>query len=191
VGEECDLSVIEPAEQCEGGAGRAVEMTASNRSSTVSEDGCQNDGTCITPKENRSGFYEGNEKHETDKNQVGCAAFNVSGVAGVRRPSAPGLSLRGVSDTLEETRAYVPRGAPRSKKTETSSSTSYRPHPADPVEDWTMHTPSPVKLVRDSIGTPPLERRRGQGRSTSSLKSMITSTWRRRGTGLSDAADNV
>jgi hypothetical protein len=65
-------------------------------------------------------------------------------------------------------------------------STSYRPHPAYSVDNWTVRTPSPVKSVRDGISTPPPGRRREQGRSSSGFMSVITSAWRRRGTQTPD-----
>jgi hypothetical protein len=64
--------------------------------------------------------------------------------------------------------------------------TSYRPHPAYPVDDWTVRTPSPVKSVRDGISTPPPGRRKEQGRSASALMNAITSSWRRRNTQTRD-----
>jgi hypothetical protein len=57
-----------------------------------------------------------------------------------------------------------------------TSSTSCRPHPAYPVEEWRTRTPSPVKSIRESISTLPLEKSRA-----SSLFSAFTSTWKRRG----------
>jgi hypothetical protein len=61
------------------------------------------------------------------------------------------------------------------------ASTSYHPHPAYPVDDWTVRTPSPVKSVREGISTPPPGKRREQVRSTSALMSVIASAWKRRG----------
>lgn len=62
-------------------------------------------------------------------------------------------------------------------KAGSSSSTSYCPHPAYPVEEWTVYIPSPVKSVRDSVMTPPLLKK---GKA-SSLMDMISATWKRRG----------
>lgn len=76
-------------------------------------------------------------------------------------------------------------------KSDSSSSTAYRPHPAYPVEDWTVLTPSPVKQIRFDISTPPLEKRAQQSRSASSLMAFISSTWRRRGTQLADESKTV
>jgi hypothetical protein len=152
--------------------------------------------------------------------------------ARARNPLTRKASIRQVSDT-EQSRAYVPRGAPglnkeasvehvsrqmqqrdsfirtpshfyrlsippsiKLRRPEPTSrplptlptkhdfeaSTSYCPHPAYPVDDWTVRTPSPVKSVRDGISTPPPGRRKEQGRSTSALMSAITSAWKRRGT---------
>ncbi|KAH6875611.1 hypothetical protein BKA58DRAFT_428055 [Alternaria rosae] len=66
-------------------------------------------------------------------------------------------------------------------KNEFEASTSYHPHPAYPLDDWAVRTPSPVKSVRDGISTPPPYKRREQGRSASALMSVITSAWKRRG----------
>lgn len=68
------------------------------------------------------------------------------------------------------------------QKAESSTSTSYRPHPAYPVEEWRKRTPSPVRSTRDGITTtPPLERRKGQGSRASSFMSAISATWKHRG----------
>lgn len=56
--------------------------------------------------------------------------------------------------------------------------TSYRPHPAYPVDDWATRTPSPVKSVRDGITTPTLARKKGL--TPSGLINVITSSWKRR-----------
>ena len=68
------------------------------------------------------------------------------------------------------------------QKSDPFSSTSYRPHPAYPVDDWIMRTPSPVKSIRENSATAPLGKRRDQTRSASSLMKAISSTWKRRGT---------
>lgn len=77
-------------------------------------------------------------------------------------------------------------------KSDSSPSTSYRPHPAYPFKDWRQRTPSPVKSIRDGITTPPLEKRKLQGFRVSSLVNVFTSTWKRRATsglGSSGSAD--
>ncbi|KAF2875637.1 hypothetical protein BDV95DRAFT_603048 [Massariosphaeria phaeospora] len=66
------------------------------------------------------------------------------------------------------------------QKSDSTSSTSYRPHPAYPVEDWLEKTPSPVKSVRDNISTPPLKKCRAL--SATSLLSAVAQVWKRRGT---------
>lgn len=58
------------------------------------------------------------------------------------------------------------------------SSTAYRPHPAYPVEEWTIRTPSPVRSIRDGITTPPLSRG-GLVSTGAGLMGAITSTWKR------------
>jgi hypothetical protein len=63
-------------------------------------------------------------------------------------------------------------------KSDFSSSTSYRPHPAYPVEAWRVRTPSPVRSTRDGISTPPLERNKGQGSRATSFMSAISSSWK-------------
>lgn len=77
---------------------------------------------------------------------------------------------------------HAPRPLPTiPRKSEDDLLTSYHPHPAYPVDDWNIRTPSPVRSVRDSISTPPLGRWREKGRSASALMGAITSVWRRRG----------
>jgi hypothetical protein len=68
------------------------------------------------------------------------------------------------------------------EKTASSSSMARRPHPAYPVEQWRVRTPSPVRSVREGISTPPLERQREGGGSSLLLISALSSTWRRRRT---------
>jgi hypothetical protein len=65
-------------------------------------------------------------------------------------------------------------------KFDSPSSTSYRPHPAYPVEEWRVQTPSPVRSTRDGISTPPLERKKGQGSRATSFMSAISSSWKHR-----------
>ena len=60
-----------------------------------------------------------------------------------------------------------------------SSSTAYHPHPAYPMENWARRTPSPVRSIRDSITTPPLERQRSRGITGAGLLGAISSTWKR------------
>jgi hypothetical protein len=67
------------------------------------------------------------------------------------------------------------------QKLDSSSSTSYHPHPAYPVEEWKVCTPSPVRSTREGISTPPLERRKGQGFRAASFMSAISATWKQRG----------
>ncbi|EDU39565.1 hypothetical protein PtrSN002B_005249 [Pyrenophora tritici-repentis] len=77
---------------------------------------------------------------------------------------------------------YSPRPLPTiPRKSDDDSPTSYRPHPAYPMDNWNIRTPSPVRSVRDGISTPPLGKRREQGRSASALMGAITAAWRRRG----------
>ncbi|KAF1935643.1 hypothetical protein EJ02DRAFT_415428 [Clathrospora elynae] len=211
-GEENDLSVIEPQEDSVHGAGK-VDRNCSSAS-----------------KASKDVFQECNENP---------SSLSQTTIVEARRPSTPGVSLRRVSNTSEQPRAYTPRGAPSSKtdisdeqpvtqaqqrdsyvrtppqfyrlsmppsvrldppepnsrplpmipqKNNSASSTSYRPHPAYPVDDWTVRTPSPVKSVREGISTPPLGKRREQGRSASALMNAISSAWWRRGTQTPDGS---
>lgn len=68
---------------------------------------------------------------------------------------------------------------PLPQKNNFFSSTAYRPHPAYPIEEWTVRTPSPVRSTQDDIGTPPLERGKGLGLTGVGLMSVISSTWKR------------
>lgn len=66
------------------------------------------------------------------------------------------------------------------QKSDSSSSISYRPHPAYPVENWRERTPSPVRSMREGISTPPLGKNKQHGFRASSLMSALSS-WKRRG----------
>lgn len=82
----------------------------------------------------------------------------------------PSVKLEPPQQTIEP----LPAG-PHNSDTSTSS-TFYQPHPAYPLEEWRVRTPSPVKSLREGISTPPMEKSRA-----SSLFSAFTSTWKRRG----------
>jgi hypothetical protein len=227
-GEENDLSVIEPQEESvqETGAIRTCSST-SKRSEDVFHD-CS------------EGINDENKRRRTPTPSSPTRSTSVE----TRQPSTGGVSLRGVSirrvsNTSEQPRAYIPRGAPTPKtdmpeqsgkqteerdhfvptpqqvyrlsvppsvrldppepgsrplptvprKSESASSTSYRPHPAYPVDEWAVRTPSPVKSFREGISTPPLGRRR-EGRAVSGLMSAIASAWRRRGTQTPDGTSS-
>ncbi|KAF3031986.1 hypothetical protein E8E11_000743 [Didymella keratinophila] len=71
------------------------------------------------------------------------------------------------------------RPLPLPQKSDFTWSTAYRPHPAYPVEEWTVRTPSPVRSFRAGITTPPPESRRGLGISGAGLMGVICSTWKR------------
>jgi len=75
------------------------------------------------------------------------------------------------------------------EKTASSSTMAHRSHPAYPVEQWRIQTPSPVRSFREGISTPPLERQGETGGSSSSLMSALSSTWRRRRAGSSERYD--
>ncbi|KAH6633719.1 hypothetical protein C7974DRAFT_309855 [Boeremia exigua] len=71
------------------------------------------------------------------------------------------------------------RPLPVPQKNSASPSTAYRPHPAYPVEEWTIRTPSPVRTIREDITTPPLQKKRGLGITGAGLMGVISSTWKR------------
>jgi hypothetical protein len=62
-----------------------------------------------------------------------------------------------------------------------SDMTTYQPHPACPVEDCVSSTPSSVKSIRDMISMPPLLEKK-KVYAPSSLVTMVTNAWKRRGT---------
>ncbi|KAI8936632.1 hypothetical protein NX059_007031 [Plenodomus lindquistii] len=64
------------------------------------------------------------------------------------------------------------------RRNESASSTSYRPHPAFAVDDWNTRTPSPVKDVRESIHTPPMDK--ASARVGLSWMDILPMAWRRR-----------
>lgn len=68
---------------------------------------------------------------------------------------------------------------PLPQKNDFTSSTAYRPHPAYPVEEWTVRTPTLVRSVRNGITTPPLETRTGLGITRTGLVGGLLSTWKR------------
>jgi hypothetical protein len=47
------------------------------------------------------------------------------------------------------------------RKNSSPSLTAYHPHPAYPVDDWTLRTPSPVQSARSGLRAPPLMRGKG------------------------------
>jgi hypothetical protein len=71
------------------------------------------------------------------------------------------------------------RPPPFPQKHDFLSPTAYRPHPAYPIKEWTVRTPSPVRSMRGGITTPPLEGRKVLGITGSGLMGMIWSTWKR------------
>ena len=77
------------------------------------------------------------------------------------------------------------------RKSDDDSPTCYRPHPAYPMDDWNISTPSPVGSVQDGILTPPLGRWKEPGRSASALMGAITSAWRRRCAQTTDGAPST
>ncbi|KAF2259252.1 hypothetical protein CC78DRAFT_621214 [Lojkania enalia] len=75
------------------------------------------------------------------------------------------------------------------QKSDSLTSTAYRPHPAYPVEDWVARTPSPIKSIRDGISTPPLG---GRGKfSGLSLMNVVSNVWKRRSTPSSEMSSDI
>ncbi|KAF2106088.1 hypothetical protein BDV96DRAFT_625993 [Lophiotrema nucula] len=68
---------------------------------------------------------------------------------------------------------------PAPSKSDSSSSTAYRPHPAYPSDDWAVRTPSPIKSFRDGISTPPPGTRRGFSGLT--IMHAVSNAWKKRG----------
>jgi hypothetical protein len=62
-----------------------------------------------------------------------------------------------------------------------SEMTTYRPHPVYPVEDWMSSTPSPAKSIRGMTPVPLLLEKK-KAYAPSSLVTMVTNAWKRRGT---------
>jgi hypothetical protein len=62
-----------------------------------------------------------------------------------------------------------------------SEMTTYRPHPVYPVEDWVSSTPRPVQSIRDMTSMPPLLEKK-KVYAPSSLVTMVTNAWKKRGT---------
>jgi hypothetical protein len=75
------------------------------------------------------------------------------------------------------------------QKSNSYSSLAYRPHPAYPVEQWIARTPSPVKSVREAISSPAPGKRRVF--TATSLISVISNAWRRRGTPTSECENDM
>ncbi|KAF9690950.1 hypothetical protein EKO04_011239 [Ascochyta lentis] len=65
------------------------------------------------------------------------------------------------------------------QKKEFSSSTAYRPHPAYPLEEWTIQAPRPVRSTRGGTAMPPLDRRKGLGITGAGLMGVFASSWKR------------
>ncbi|KAJ4361806.1 hypothetical protein N0V83_010747 [Neocucurbitaria cava] len=65
------------------------------------------------------------------------------------------------------------------RKSESSSSTAYRPHPPYPVDDCPVRTPSPVRSVREGEGTRGSKTRQEHTFSASSLMSMVACSLKR------------
>lgn len=63
-------------------------------------------------------------------------------------------------------------------RSESASSTAYRPHPAFAVDEWKKRTPSPVRGVRESITTPPMVK--ASERAGLMFRKMLPAAWRRR-----------
>jgi hypothetical protein len=195
-GEDNDLSVVEPLDGSVRGGSRADR----SRSSTSREsedvfvdcnDGItEHQGHRTTPARTRTPV-------ETRKPSTKDSRDEFD--APTRTSKSSSTSLRQVSDTPAQLRAYVPSGAPKMddeqpeetqqrdsfvttpprfyrlsvppsitldppgptsrplptipQKNNSSSSISYRPHPAypNPVDDWAMRTPSPVKSVKEGM----------------------------------------
>ncbi|KAJ8117526.1 hypothetical protein OPT61_g1285 [Boeremia exigua] len=75
--------------------------------------------------------------------------------------------------------ASRPLPIPQKNELPSCTATAYRPHPAYPVEEWTMKSPSPVEATQDSSTITPPERKRRLGIMGAGLMDVISSTWKR------------
>lgn len=226
VGEECDLSVIEPSIT---GHEPRVTSYVSLETNKVFED-CVNQSDDETQRELSCNFDETEGNYDSWK----TTSAEVDMVE-TRRPSTPGYPACDAGDSVEKPLVYIPSGAPlyddsysdeqdhnqlqrydgstsRSPqchrgfsmmqsswldppepgnesiipstipwKQEPGSSTSSHPYPAYHIERWALRTPSPVKSIKESIKSPPLEEAKRPGRSPVSFMSIFKSSWKRRG----------
>ncbi|KAL6709350.1 hypothetical protein ACN47E_001757 [Coniothyrium glycines] len=223
VGEDCDLSVIEPSVVEPGH--NVIDCSADDVSVNC-HDGPASDLRATTAEHAGS-------KAEDNHNVQTSSKFVKGTTVATSRPSTPSSCIRQGSNSFEKPHSYIPQSAPRSTtpvgsdrgiegesdqrdscvrtppqfyrlsvppavsllppdqgsqthatmspKNMSSSSTSRELKGAYPLGDWAMKTPSPVKSIRENIRTPSPGTSR-QSRAASALMSMITSTWKRRGT---------
>ena len=131
-----------------------------------------------------------NNSSSPRRNSVASGIYIPRGAPGpeIASRSPPVLRRRGPIDTyrlsMPPSIKFVAPGSatqplPLPQKNDFFSSTAYRPHPAYPVEEWTVRTPSPVRSVQNGITTPPLERGKGLGLTGVGLMGVISSTWKR------------
>ena len=79
---------------------------------------------------------------------------------------------------------------PQKHHPDSMEDTSYQPHPAYPINDWEMRTPSPVQSLRETISTPTMDRRTKRGLTPTGWLGMIGNAWRRRGTPSNLSSDD-
>lgn len=186
-----DLPVIEPCEDSFVGEDRRV----ASRASEHLEDLFFECGASMSEPSQRS-----TDTYEAPRGYNPSGAPSITSSAGASDEQAAKQTPQRHSSMRTPPQSYrlsmppavklvppQPRSQPQHAgphKTDSSSSTSYRPHPAYPVEEWRQRTPSPVKSIREGITTPPLEKHR-RGFRASSLVNVFTSSWKRRATSAS------
>ncbi|KAF2824868.1 hypothetical protein CC86DRAFT_456841 [Ophiobolus disseminans] len=158
---------------------------------------------CEAARDEEEVFYEGGDgAADTRYSSAGSQQLQLR----LRSPTKRSAKHKSGAVNAMQPPVYIPRGAPPPRyrlsmppsirlsppddtsrplprlphKSDSQSSISYRPHPAYPLDEWRVRTPSPVNSVRKGLSTPPLAKRR-EGSRASSLISAISSTWRRRG----------
>jgi hypothetical protein len=201
--EENDLSVIEPSEGTTHGrqyaeTQEAVDAGLKNISQGISihdwnvERHSSNEGKAtgtFSIPVSRTSYAEQSPPHK-DIIASASGTYVPHGTPALETTTGgvPSLRRRGNLDTY---RLSMPpsikftapeelsQPLPLPQKHDDLSSTAYRPHPAYPVEDWTVRTQSPVESVRDGISTPPLEKTKGLGFTSSGLMGALSSKWKR------------
>ncbi|KAF2024938.1 hypothetical protein EK21DRAFT_104302 [Setomelanomma holmii] len=188
-GEENDISVIEPgADTSSGDEGRGTRTSIKDTDDVFYQcgDSAKETQPRLSSSERLRAYIPrgapdagtealgGQADEQTQQRQSGMRTPTQS----YRLSIPPSVRLNPTEQTI--------RPLPTAPQKSDSSSTAYCPHPAYPIENWRVRTRSPVKSVRDGISTPPLEKDGEQGTRASSLMSVITSTWKRRGTPSSE-----
>lgn len=210
--EENNLSIIEPAEDNLDHSNKEVNTELNGVCQEAAEDNSHVDRDDVSThdrnpeaEEKTDGASRQTYPSPTPSRTDAPSSHRSSIASGTYVPlGAPGSDLSPVSPRslrrrgrLDTYRLSMPPSikfdAPQSssrplpllqKHEPPSLSTTYRPHPAYPVEEWTVRTPSPVRSVRESITTPPLQNHKSLGITGAGLLGVISSTWKRSVSGV-------